>query len=112
MATSQLNVRIDSNLKKKGDEVLAREGMAGAQAIKALWEYLALEQRMPPNLTGRRRQGEADRSARFEPGLAVRLAAERGISLSADTVPTPTREERYEELLDQYEQRWKEGADA
>ena len=111
MTTSQLNVRIDSGLKKRGDEVLAREGIASAQAIKALWEYLALEQRMPPDLMGRQRQSKANRDGRFEPGLAVRLAAEQGISLSSD-VATLTRDERYEEILDHYEQRWEKIGDA
>lgn len=40
-ATAQLNVRLDPELKKAGDEALASIGLTPSQAIRALWERAA-----------------------------------------------------------------------
>lgn len=36
--TSQINARIDSRLKREGDEALARAGLTPTQAVRALWK--------------------------------------------------------------------------
>ena len=85
MPTAQLNVRIDEDLKLRGDQVLAREGLSAAQTIKSLWTFLSERQKVPAELCGRpssRRTDEADAlGTALEPGLAVRLAHEAGIDL-------------------------------
>lgn len=43
----QMNVRIDRQLKEAGDAVLAHIGMTPSQAVRALWEYLVINERMP-----------------------------------------------------------------
>lgn len=43
----QMNVRIDRQLKEAGDAVLAHLGMTPSQAVRALWEYLVVNGRMP-----------------------------------------------------------------
>ncbi len=43
----QMNVRMDRGLKDAGDAVLARLGMTPSQAVRALWEYLVINGRMP-----------------------------------------------------------------
>ncbi len=43
----QMNVRIDRQLKEAGDTVLAHVGMTPSQAVRALWEYLVINERMP-----------------------------------------------------------------
>lgn len=43
----QMNVRIDRQLKEAGDTVLAHIGMTPSQAVRALWEYLVINERMP-----------------------------------------------------------------
>ncbi len=43
----QMNVRIDRQLKEAGDTVLANIGMTPSQAVRALWEYLVINERMP-----------------------------------------------------------------
>ena len=42
-----MNVRIDRQLKEAGDTVLAHIGMTPSQAVRALWEYLVINERMP-----------------------------------------------------------------
>lgn len=44
-ATAQLNVRIEPELKKTGDRVLAEHGLTPSQAIRALYRKLAGEQK-------------------------------------------------------------------
>ncbi len=43
----QMNVRMDRQLKEAGDAVLASLGMTPSQAVRALWEYLVINERMP-----------------------------------------------------------------
>lgn len=43
----QMNVRMDRQLKEAGDAVLASLGMTPSQAVRALWEYLVVNGRMP-----------------------------------------------------------------
>ena len=40
-ASSQLNVRIDSDLKRAGDAVFTSIGLSPSQAVRALWELAA-----------------------------------------------------------------------
>lgn len=39
MTTSQVNARIDSTLKEKGDRALSSIGYTPTQAIRSLWEF-------------------------------------------------------------------------
>lgn len=45
--SAQMNVRMDRQLKEAGDAVLASLGMTPSQAVRALWEYLVIYERMP-----------------------------------------------------------------
>lgn len=45
--SAQMNVRMDRQLKEAGDAVLASLGMTPSQAVRALWEYLVVNGRMP-----------------------------------------------------------------
>lgn len=45
--SAQMNVRMDRQLKEAGDAVLASLGMTPSQAVRALWEYLVINERMP-----------------------------------------------------------------
>ena len=40
-ATSQLNVRMDSELRSAGDAVLERAGVTPAEVVRALWAKLS-----------------------------------------------------------------------
>ena len=39
MAAVQMNVRIDEDVKARGDEVFARAGFTPSQVVRAVWEY-------------------------------------------------------------------------
>lgn len=49
MATemTQLNARISKQLKQRGDEVFAREGLSASQVVRAVWGYAAQHQEVP-----------------------------------------------------------------
>ena len=46
-AATQMNVRIDSTLKREGDEALASAGISPTEAVRSLWERVVLERRDP-----------------------------------------------------------------
>lgn len=46
-ANATLNVRIDKNLKARGDAVLMREGASVSDAIRELYRYLDQSQKLP-----------------------------------------------------------------
>lgn len=50
MDAAQLNVRMDRSLKLAGDAVLAAVGSTPSRAVRALWEYLATQARLPSAL--------------------------------------------------------------
>lgn len=39
MGAVQMNVRIDEETKRRGDEVFARAGFTPSQVVRAVWEY-------------------------------------------------------------------------
>lgn len=45
--STQMNVRLDSQLKEAGDAVLASLGMTPSQAVRELWQYLTENGHMP-----------------------------------------------------------------
>ena len=49
---TQMNVRVDAQLKDAVDDVLARLGMTSSQAVRILWEYIATHEAMPQLDTG------------------------------------------------------------
>lgn len=47
MATVQMNVRIDGDLKEAGDKALKELGVSATDAVRALWAYVADRKAMP-----------------------------------------------------------------
>ncbi|MDO4183249.1 MAG: type II toxin-antitoxin system RelB/DinJ family antitoxin [Coriobacteriia bacterium] len=47
---STLNIRLDQGLKKRGNEVLEREGISVSEAVRRLYAYMEREQKVPPEL--------------------------------------------------------------
>lgn len=47
MPTTMLNVRIDKNLKREGDSVLAKQGISIAEAIRGLYRYMEETREVP-----------------------------------------------------------------
>lgn len=105
MAATQMNVRLDANLKASGDAVLEREGVSSSQAVRALWEYLAVQDRIPDGLRMVLDNQEFD-AKEFERELRLE-AVERGANLVSEFYrqfdipePDPNREIDYDALLE------------
>lgn len=43
----QMNVRMNRQLKEAGDAVLSHIGMTPSQAVRSLWEYLVVQNKIP-----------------------------------------------------------------
>lgn len=51
MATMQMNVRLDAELKQRGDKVLSEKGISPSAAVRSLWEYLDRNRDLPEFMT-------------------------------------------------------------
>ena len=65
MAAVQMNVRIDEELKERGDEVFARWGLTPSQVVRAVWGY-AEEKGEPPAFMRPDDDDEAERQRRIK----------------------------------------------
>ena len=105
--TQQMNIRIEPELKARGDAVLSRLKITPSEAVRTLWQYLCDTRRMPDDLCAggasdasggeaARRVAAVDEGA----GLASHLAAAMGVSLAADDADyDKLKEDAFEELL-------------
>ncbi|WP_240782172.1 type II toxin-antitoxin system RelB/DinJ family antitoxin [Qipengyuania sediminis] len=79
--TAMLHVRLDDEIKAKGNAALAAMGLSAADAVRLLYHRIVAEQAFPlelkvPNADTRAAMAEADailadRSARFADGKAM-----------------------------------------
>ena len=104
MAVTQLNVRIDEEVKRAGDAVLERFGVPAVQLIRATWQYMADYQRLPDFASGRDSvSGLADERIAFinaGEGMAMRLARGAGIRAEFEQMTfEEIRESAFEEML-------------
>lgn len=114
MPSVQLNTRIDSGLKERGDRVLARRGFTPSGAVRALWAYADAHGDVPPFMLDDSDEAKAAqclqrmRRAQEGFGMAVRMASELG----ADTLALEEvlgskdwrelRDEMYDECLNDF----------
>ena len=70
-AMAQINVRIDRELKEKGDAELARLGISPSEAVRSLWERLS---------AGGREARGACALAKSKPAAGARADIERRLS--------------------------------
>ena len=105
MATAQLNVRIDEDLKLAGDLVLERFGVSAVQIVRAAWQYMADHQRLPEfACTGESEsttcRADAIVEAESGAGMALRLAREEGLRGELESMTyAELRESAYDEAL-------------
>ena len=81
MASTMLHVRLDEDIKTKGNAALAAMGLSAADAVRLLYYRIVAEQALPlelkvPNAITRKAMLEADdiitlRADRFEDGEAM-----------------------------------------
>jgi len=112
VATAQLNVRIDEDLKAAGDAVLERYGVPAVQVIRDIWHYMAEHQRIP-ELNGRSTSGGSQVDAAIQnriedqAGMAFRLAREAGLRAEFEEMTyEQLRESAYEEMLAEMDERY------
>ena len=112
MATAQLNVRIDEDLKAAGDAVLERFGTSAVQVVRDVWRYMADYQRIPQF---DERAASSDKAApdgallnRVEnlSGMVPRLAREAGLRSEFEAMAyEQLRESAFEEMLAEMDER-------
>nr|AHF23954.1 hypothetical protein [uncultured bacterium Contig19] len=111
MATAQLNVRIDEDLKAAGDAVLERYNVPAVQLIRDVWRYMADHQRIP-HLGEKPSDAEQVDDSIFrnqiesQAGMALRLAREAGLRAELENMTyDQLRESAYEEMLQEMAER-------
>ena len=83
MGAIQLNARLDEDLKREGDAVLADYGVSTTEAIRSLWAYMAKSRTLPDFIAAESRQYRpTHESAKEGAGIAIRLMREKGFKLS------------------------------
>lgn len=91
MELAQLNARIDLQVKRDGDAVLARMGVSATEAIRALWSHLAESGQLPDFMRKQREEPAAglpsSKNAAVEgAGMAIAMAQERGLATSIESL--------------------------
>lgn len=81
MASTMLHVRLDEDIKTKGNAALAAMGLSAADAVRLLYHRIVAEQALPlelkvPNALTREAMAEADaivmlRAAQFDDGESM-----------------------------------------
>lgn len=86
--TVQLNVRIDPEVKRRGDAVFSRAGLSPSEVVRSVWSYAAREQTVPDFLIQRTSGTTEDLVAKIRSGAGMvqREAAEMGIALDFDSM--------------------------
>lgn len=102
MGAVQLNTRLDEDIKRAGDAVLAEYGVSSTEAIRSLWQYMEREHVLPDFIvTNTFAQHAYLQEAQQNAGIALRLAKELGMNIT--TIQrmdySDLREAAYEELL-------------
>ena len=96
-AQTQMNVRINADVKREGDSILADLGFSPSSAVRALWDYVVSHRNVPPFMRGSvgagaaSAAGHAQRSdgevhtfsslAEEGAGMAARIASQAGLNL-------------------------------
>ena len=112
MPTAQLNIRMDSALKREGNRVLAQRGRTPSELVRATWSFLVLNGSLPKPLEHLVRQEELDATTASEPGERARDAGAKlvashfermGLDLPQDGVdPEGLREQAAMERLGEW----------
>ena len=113
--STQMNVRMERAVKAQGDAVLERFGITPSQAVRGLWQYIALHDDVPEYMKEQRRRSEHERreemraSAEGGRGLAIRLAIDKGLLSRDDCLVqagpddyAAMEDAMYEGMLDDY----------
>ena len=104
MVAVQMNIRIDGDLKQRGDEAIARKGLTPSQVVRAVWEYVDETGDLPGPLR-KRSATDAEEDTERQRGLAL---IEEGSHIWENffkshglAVPTALERTSYEELREE-----------
>lgn len=108
-AMTQLNTRIDSEVKRRGDAVFARAGLTPSQVVRAVWQYAADTQEVPDIVLPRNDPNEQRRIEAVSRGATVvaHMARDMGFDLTG-IEPEPFdyktyRDQMYDEMIREME---------
>ena len=73
MGMTQMNTRIDADLKRGGDEVFARMGLTPSEVVRAVWAY-AVEHAEAPAVISSALSTSADEASGLETAFRVAVA--------------------------------------
>ncbi len=107
---TQLNTRIDAEVKRRGDAVFARAGLTSSQVVRAVWQSAADTQQVPTCVLPREdvaQQHKLETIARGA-GLATKMMAEMGFTPISEGEPfdyKSYRDQMYDEMIEEMEAR-------
>ena len=118
MPVTQMNLRIDAQVKERGDTGLAQAGYSPSRAVRTLWEFAAAHVHDPRTVQDLLQQVEmrqdADEQSRIAAKMAVldealglqrQLEALTGLQQGAEVREISDRELRAEALFSRWEER-------
>lgn len=100
MATSQVNARLDTDLKRRGDAVLAQAGASATDAIRSLWAYLDKTKGLPDFMSQPHAELTSGNTQLADKGRGMALALARQRGLVSTTWAGDVSEASYDELRD------------
>lgn len=105
---TQLNTRIDAEVKRRGDAVFARAGLTSSQVVRAVWQSAADTQQVPAcalphdDVARQQKLGAIASGA----GLATKMMVEMGFTPAAKPEPfdyKSYRDQMYDEMIEEME---------
>ena len=118
MPSTQMNLRIDAQIKEQGDAALEQAGYSPTQAVRTIWEYAALHAHDPQAVRSLLQQAEAEgvseRNARRAAvrsalrrcdDLRTQLAAIAGVPGEQESCDVSDKELRGDALFARWEER-------
>ena len=105
---TQLNTRLNTDLKRGGDTVFARFGLTPSEVVRKVWQYAVDNQAIPEFMAPTNSDNEVERKrklAKESAGMAVRLAGfteEEAQSLKSrwdETTWEDIRDEMYDSMI-------------
>lgn len=91
MAASQMNIRMDNMLKQSGNAALSSLGITPSQAVRALWEFLTIQQTLPSELLRLLHPKETPHATELDSGHEGRVLSLDSMKWRASQNPAKSR---------------------
>ena len=112
MEATQMNVRLDRAVKRAGDAVLEARGCTPSRLVRALWEYLSVQGRVPDALERMLGQEELDAGDGpaaqdwYDAGARLVSSFYEGLGVSEPQRPAPDYAALRDEWADERLAKW------